>query len=218
MVTLAGTVPTPRAMPERPITVPRDPKSLDLPENLETVLAIAWASIEKDVIVPLLNAKDLTEALAQRMDTYRRWYHVATDALVSVLGEQRAMILAEDAENIMRSLNIEYGEKLLNPIATKAVAAGLALRQVIRQSVSDLLAKPELWDAASAELAKVVPAAEAHGLCLAAVLHYFQNPLDGDKSNAITLATWGYYYADMAYAELGFSQIELGMVSKLTRD
>ena len=212
MVTLDA-IPVPRMVPERPMTLPQ--RQGGYPARLEPILDICWNSLEEDVLKPLLEADDLPQALNELWDAYRRWSHVASDALIGVVGEQEALRFIDEAETAIRRLNASQGERLLGHAARKAIDAALDLRSLVRRSLSILAGKPRLMEAATVEIGKLVPALSANDLCLATVIYYLKTEDTKYRSNAETLSAWSYHYVDLAYCEWGFTELDLGLSSKL---
>ena len=205
--------PTLRPAPERPMTVPRDTHGL--PPQLETILKIFWDNIQPEVIVPLLEADDIASAWHVHWDAFQRWSHMASNAIINVLGERAALLLAEDAEKALRSLNADRGENLLGHTAAKAFDSALELKGLVRQSVSELFEEKETFEAAGVEFGKVEPALVALDFCAVAITEYLTKENQSYCANAKTLAIWSFHYADMAYGEWGVVEVDLGFVSPL---
>lgn len=213
MVTIPEIAPTPRFASECQLTVPREVEGLE--ERLEKILTIYWDSVQSEILVPLLEAEYLANVLQEKLDAYRRWQHFACNAIVSVIGMDAALSLAEQAETILFALIAQNGERTLGE-AAKAFDSSLQIRTILRQSLLRMLADADPVLVASTDFSKVESAITAHELCIAATTHYLEAEKKQQQANAKVLATWAFQYADQAYGELGGIQIHLGEYSAVT--
>ena len=204
-----------RPAPERPMTVPRDTQ--DLPRQLETILEIYWQNVQPNSIVPLLEADDITSAWHNNWDAFKRWSHMAGDAIINVLGERAALLLAEQSESILRNLNSDCGERLLGNGAAKSFDFALELGGSVRRSITELFEEKDAKEIAKVGLGNVPTLIQALDFCSMAVMQYLTTEDESYCVNATTLALWSYQYAEMASGEWGFVELDLGLSSTVTR-
>ena len=220
MTTMSLPAPTPRALIDRPVPAIQPQTSADdrIPKPLAQILDTCWKNIRRDVVVPLLHAQGVDTVFQENWDLYMRWSHVASDAVINVLSKEEILRLADEVTMAAREYFADQGSELLDPTAIKALLGGLQLKDMVRQAVAGADNDDGIPEEALEEISKLVPLLAAHELCLLSVREYLDSRNKQFRENAHVLAQWSFHYADRAYAEWGFIELDLGHSSPFTAE
>ena len=186
-----------------------------IPPELLAFLDFAGTKIEKELLLPLLEVNDPATVLQERWDIYVSWTTAVSNAIFGVAGLESVLRLIEQGENTLRKLFQERAEASLGRPASKLLYDALELRRLVGEALLETFtAAAEL--SASPLQGNLATLVMARDLCLTAAAYHLSTG-DGKTSNAVTLAGWSFYYADLAYAELGFLSLDLGLGTKIER-
>ena len=175
-------------------------------------LDFAGKKIEEELLLPLLQVNDPATLLQERWDIYVSWTSAVANAIFGVGGLERVLRLIEQEETTLRKLFEERAEAALGRPASKSLNDALELQTLVRESLLETFqAAAEL--PASPLQGNLATLVMARDLCLTATAYHLSTG-DGNTLNAVTLAGWSFYYADLAYTELGFLSLDLGLGTK----
>ena len=198
-----------------PNVAPRRIEGETIPPELLTFLDFAGRRIETELLAPLLEAEDVATAFRAGWDTYVSLTNAVSNAVFSEVGLDSIVRFITDEEDSLRTLFNERAEEALGQPAYHSVLDALDLQTLARESMLEIIQKEAehvepkpMGDMGTLEIAR--------GLCLAAVAYHLSTG-KGQQSNASTLASWSYYYADLANAEWGLLSLDLGLGTKLER-
>ena len=184
-----------------------------IPPELLVFLDFAGKKIEEELLLPLLQVNDPATLLQERWDIYVSWTSAVANAIFGVGGLERILPLIEQEEITLRKLFEERAEAALGRPASKSLNDALELQTLVRESLLETFQAAAQLPASPLQgnLATLVMARD---LCLTATAYHLSTG-DGNTLNAVTLAGWSFYYADLAYTELGFLSLDLGLGTKI---
>ena len=158
-------------------------------------------SIDRNVVVPILESDDLHSTFAAKREEYKGW----RNAWVSAIAEQAAandielsMVMeSQDDQDDQLKATFTKSSVKLGESATKALLGAIDLKKIVRGGTMPHF---ENWPEDSWNL--IAHHFASSELCVIGVLHHLATGI-GQTENVQTLADWSFVYIEQAYGEAG---------------
>ena len=166
------------------------------------LLAKNKATIDRDVLVPILESADIYTTFADKRSEYKDWRHAWVTAIADETPANDANIKAamekqDDQDDNLKSIFTRSRDNLSDS-AVSALLGALSLKKIVRNST---MPHAEEWPEESWQrLTHLFASSE---LCMIGVLHHLATGI-GRNENVQTLADWSFLYAEDAYNEAGY--------------
>ena len=176
-------------------------------------LAKDKARIEREIIVPILESKDLVTTFLEKWTAFKEWRNSIAKAHFSDARSAPGVLLQQEdtLDEELRRIFADAFERL-GQVSVTPLLSGLQLRKIVRMS---LLPHSDEWPECSWK--GIAGRMTSNELCLVCILHHLATEA-GQMSNVHTLAAWSFMYAQEAYFEAGDVAGELGLWHKLERE
>ena len=164
-------------------------------------LASQKESIDRDVVVPILESDDLYMTFAAKREIYKSW----RNAWVSAIAEEAAtsdidlstVMESQDAQDERLKNNFIGSSAKLGEPATKALLGAIDLKKVVRGGTM-----PHFENWAEDSWNQIGHLFASSELCVIGILHHLATGI-GRTENVQALADWSFAYIERAYGEAG---------------
>lgn len=175
-----------------------------------------WQGIDQDVLIPILDSRDIAHTFRQLRDAYGEWRH---SVINSDLGYQQpdgsvddtisTLVAAEDELIDTWRQGFQLAARTLEPAVMKALLGALDLRQIVSHSTWPHIATwpAESWDYIEQRMI-------SHELCMLCVSHHVTTRT-GLRPNVQKLAIWGFKFVEEAYYEAGRNGKSAGPLERI---
>ena len=164
-------------------------------------LASQKESIDKNVVVPILESDDLYATFADKRETYRNWRNAWVAAVAAEADaddvDLSTVMESQDAQDDNLKGNIFRSMAMLGEPATNALLGSIDLKKIVRGGT---IPHFENWPEDSWNL--IAHHFASSELCMIGVLHHLNTGI-GRTENVRTLADWSFAYIERAYDEAG---------------
>ena len=158
-------------------------------------------SIDRNVVVPILESDDLYTTFAAKREIYKNW----RNAWVSAIAEEAdangialsTVMESQDAQDERLKSTFTGSSGKLGEPATKALLGSIDLKRIVRGGTMPHF---ENWPEDSWGL--IAHHFASSELCVIGVLHHLNTGM-GRTENVQTLAEWSFAYIERAYGEAG---------------
>ena len=174
--------------------------------GIELGSALNWLagqkeSIDRNVVVPILESANLNSTFADKREEYKGWRNawvsaLAEEAAVNDIDLSTVMESQDVQDEQLKSTFIRSSAKLGEP-ATKALLGAMDLKKVVRGGTM-----PHFEDWPEDSWNQIGHLFASSELCVIGVLHHLATGI-GRTENVQTLADWSFAYVERAYGEAG---------------
>ena len=164
-------------------------------------LAGQKGSIDRNVVVPILESTNLYPTFEDKREEYKSWRNawvsaIADEAVVNDIDLLTVMETQDVQDEQVKSIVMRSSAKL-GESATKALLGAMDLKKVVRGG-----AMPHFEDWPEDSWNQIGHLFASSELCVIGVLHHLETGI-GQTENVQPLADWSFAYIERAYEEAG---------------